>query len=215
MLPFHLPAPVESTRNFFGGVSCKDAKVYVRVLQLAAGRSMSSTAKRNLTVAILFLTLLVGISIAGIVTKFRFDPQQAAFWDICIKAVGGFVAIAGALLTLAKYLDDKYAALRKPFADLRGTIYSKLIHATATLGNYPRDSNEWRAAEKSFWVLFWGELPLIEDDAVAAMVDKFESAMRYEEMDSQEEQDNLILLRNLSMDLARTCRKSLGFDDLK
>src|SRR4051794_8683402 len=179
------------------------------------GAHMSSKTRRNITVAILFLTLLIATSIAGIATQFRFDPQQAAFWDICIKAVGGFVAIAGVLLTLTKYLDDKYAAQRKPFADLRGAVYSKLIQTTAILGNYPRDSNEWRAAEKSFWLLFWSDLPLIEDDAVAALVNEFHLALNYEKMEPQEEQNNAMLLRNLSMNLARACRKSLGFDDLK
>ena len=64
-------------------------------------------------------------------------------------------------------------------------------------------------------MLFWGELPLIEDDAVAELVNTFHLAISYEKMECQEEQDNAVLLRNLSMNLARACRKSLGFDDLK
>lgn len=72
------------------------------------------------------------------------------------KAVGGFIAIAGALLTIAKYLDDKQAAQLKPFADLRGSVYSKLIQVTAAIGNSSPESKARREAVASFWVLFWG-----------------------------------------------------------
>jgi hypothetical protein len=168
---------------------------------------MSSTKKRNYAVAILFLALIAVIATAGVFTQFRLDPKQAAFWDICMKAVGGFVAIAGALLTLAKYLSDKHAAQKKPFEELRGSVYSKLVQATATIGNYAPDSKPRREAEKSFWVLFWGEVPMIVDEDVAAIVDKFHYAII-------DKKNDVVLLRNLSMDLARACRKSLGFDVL-
>lgn len=50
---------------------------------------MTLTKKRNFAVAILFFGLIAGISIAGIVTQFRFEPQQAAFWDICTRQSEG------------------------------------------------------------------------------------------------------------------------------
>jgi hypothetical protein len=98
---------------------------------------MSASQKRTIVAASLFVFLIVVISVAGAVTRFRLDTQAAAFWDISIKAVGGFVAIAGALLTLTKYLDDKDATQRKPFADLRANVYSRLVQATAIIGNIP------------------------------------------------------------------------------
>jgi hypothetical protein len=168
---------------------------------------MSPIKKRNSAVAILFLALIAVITIAGVFTKFRLDQEQAFFWDICIKAVGGFVAIAGALLTLAKYLSDRRAAQREPFEELRGSVYSKLVQATATIGNYPPESKARKEADKSFWVLYWGEVPMIVDEEVAAIVDKFHDAV-------SDKKNDEVLLRNLSMDLARACRKSLGFDVL-
>lgn len=168
---------------------------------------MSSSNKRYLATVALFLLLIFGMALLGIVFQFRLDEKQAAFWDIFIKAVGGFVAIAGVLLTLTKYLDDKLSAQKKPFADLRGSIYAKLIQSTAMIGNYNSRSKEWRAAEKAFWVLFWGEVPLVADGKVSEAVDKFYFALA-------DHAHNQVVLRNLSMDLARACRKSLGFDDL-
>jgi hypothetical protein len=168
---------------------------------------MSASKKRIIVAAALFVSLIAAISIAGTVTKFRLDLQEAAFWDVSIKAVGGFVAIAGVLLTLTKYLDDKDAIQRKPFADLRANVYSRLVQATALIGNNDPDSKVRCEAEQTFWVLFWGELPMIVDGRVGGIVNEFHSAI-------SDNRNDQVMLRNLSMKLARACRASLGFDQL-
>ena len=163
--------------------------------------------RRNVIAAALLLCLIATVCAAGVATGFSLKPDQAAFWDVSVKAIGGFVAIAGALLTAAKYLHDKAASEIKPFADIKGATYSKLIQATATISNLPLGSKARRNAEESFWVLYWGEVPLVADTTVGAILDKFADAI----LDRKEDG---VLHRNLSMDLARACRSSLGFPNL-
>jgi hypothetical protein len=163
--------------------------------------------RRSVVAAVLLLCLIATVGAAGVITDFNLKTEQAAFWDISVKAIGGFVAIAGALLTAAKYLDDKAASEIKPFADLKGAIYAKFIQATATIANSPAGSKARRNAEASFWVLYWGEAPLVADTIVGAILDKFADAILDRKGDG-------VLHRNLSMDLARACRSSLGFPKL-
>jgi hypothetical protein len=136
--------------------------------------------------------------------------DQASFWDAAFKAIGGIVAIAGVTITVSKYFDERakanQAALmeaQKPFYTKRQEIYYKLVSATACIGTNDHADPSRQEAEKQFWLLYWVAIPMIADKQVAEAIDAFSVAVDTPEDD--------ILLRNTSMNLARACRKSLGY----
>jgi hypothetical protein len=146
------------------------------------------------------------------------NTRQAAFWDATFKGIGGLVAIFGEWLGVSKYFEERskanQAALieaQKPFSAKRQEVYFELVSATSTIGNKGRDDPLWREAEQQFWWLFWGAVPMVADDQVGAAVNSFSAALSADPDVSSDDPDNGIRLRNASMDLAKACRKSLGF----
>lgn len=138
------------------------------------------------------------------------SPPQAAFWDIVLKGIGGVVALGGAALALTKYFDEKVKENRtalieaqKPFYSKRQEVYYDLVSATACIGTRDRQDQLRIEAEDKFWQLFWGVIPMITDDQVGVAINAFSIAL--------DTPDDGILLRNKSMELARACRKSLGY----
>ena len=130
-------------------------------------------------------------------------------FELAFKAIASVIALAGAIIAIAKYLDEKAKENRtarieaqKPFYTKQQEVYYDLIETTAFLSNWP-ESSEWEDRRKHFWVLFWGPVPLVADEGVSIAVDKF-SQILFDDGDG-------VSLRNASMDLARACRRSLGF----
>jgi hypothetical protein len=136
--------------------------------------------------------------------------EQANFWDVAFKAIGGLVAIVGAAVSLSTYFDEtakaNQAALieaQKPFSTKRQEIYFQLVSATAAISNKDRSDPVWGEAYAQFWLLFWGAVPMVADDEVGLAVNTFSVVL--------DNPDDVVRLRNSSMDLAKACRKSLGF----
>lgn len=162
--------------------------------------------------------LVTVIIVAGLIyferqwlASLSLNTTQAAFWDAAFKGIGGLVAIFGAWLGVSKYFEERSKANRaalieaqKPFSAKRQEVYFELVSATSTIGNKGRDDPLWREADTQFWWLFWGAVPMVADDQVGAAVNSFSEAL-------SDDPDNGIRLRNASMDLAKACRKSLGF----
>jgi hypothetical protein len=90
----------------------------------------------------------------------------------------------------------------------RQEVYFQLVSSTATIGNAISKDPERVKAETQFWQLFWGACPMDGDSRVSAAADDF-SVVLYERPDDG------VGLRNASMNLARACRKSLGFLEYK
>ncbi|MBZ9604012.1 hypothetical protein [Phyllobacterium chamaecytisi] len=155
--------------------------------------------------------------------------EQSFFWDAVIKAAGGVAALGGAWLAFSKYLHEKTlaekAALKanqdaleekaranqaalieaqKPFSAKRQEVYYDLVSTTSTIANRGHDDPIRTAAEEKFWWLFWGGVPMVADKQVGVAVDTFMLVLVNKPHNGEE-------LRNKSMDLARACRRSLGF----
>jgi len=171
----------------------------------------------------LMLPLLVMVGLDYLPSP-TLGKDEAAYWDIIIKAVGGVLALSGAAITAFKYLDEKAQAnltaqaanvaaeqanetakkeARKPFDEQRQAIYLDLLSATATIGNTRHNTPERESANDRFWFLYWGPLPLVADFTVGEAVNRFS-----ELMDKPEDE---IPLRNASMAIAKACRSSLGY----
>jgi hypothetical protein len=143
--------------------------------------------------------------------SFGLAKAQADFWDAVFKGMGGLVAIVGATVALSKYFDEREKANRaalieaqKPFSTKRQEVYFQLVSATSTIGNRGSDDPLRKDAENQFWQLYWGAVPMVADDQVGAAVNAFHDAVL-------DYKDDGVRLRNLSMNLATACRKSLGF----
>ena len=135
---------------------------------------------------------------------------QAAFWDIFLKAVAGILGAFGAWLALEKYFHDKskdldatLAEAQRPFRGKRQEVYYQLLGTTAALSNKGLDDPSRAKDALDFWILYWGAVPLVADKEVGTLVDQFAILLYKSDIETQ--------LRNLSMDLARACRRSLGF----
>jgi hypothetical protein len=173
-------------------------------------------AQRILVGLFIFLALIACslFLIRYVMGPFALSKHQADFWDVAFKAIGGLVAIIGAILALSKYFDEREKENRvalieaqKPFSTKRQEVYFQLVSTTSTLANSNPSGPAWKEAEEQFWWLFWGVVPMVADDQVGSAVDAFHHAI----LDHREDG---VLLRNLSMDLARACRISLGFIDM-
>jgi hypothetical protein len=169
--------------------------------------------RRVLTYLVLALVVSVGFIFfkRDWLFSLSLTKGQADFWDAAFKGVGGLVAIAGVALTLSKYFDERAKANRaalieaqKPFSTKRQEVYYQLVSSTSTIRNNDASDPMRREAQTQFWWLYWGVVPMVADDQVAEVVDSFSDALLDHPNDG-------VLLRNTSMNLARACRKSLGF----
>lgn len=140
----------------------------------------------------------------------QLSAGQSHMWEIILKAGAGFLAISGALIAVLKYLDDKIHSTeiarreaRKDLSVKQQEVYFRLLNATSTIGNEIKGTAVRIEAEKNFWRMYWGEIVMVEDPAVAVAVDAFSDAL-------WDQPDNSVQLLNLSMNLARACRASLG-----
>jgi hypothetical protein len=168
-----------------------------------------------LTSALIIFAAIFGLIFAVTLKPawFAIGDPQAAFLNASFKGLAGFVGVAGAALTLRKYFDEKRRENRialieaqKPFSTKRQEVYFELISSTSTIANRGSNDVARKKAEAKFWWLFWGAVPMVADDQVAAAVDNFSAAV-------QEQADDGVALRNSSLRLAQACRKSLGFLD--
>lgn len=139
--------------------------------------------------------------------------DQLPVWDLFLKAVGGLLALSGAALAVLRYFDDRARALdtasieaRKPFFTKQQQVYGDLLAATgavSTIEDYEDPASV--AAERQFWTVFWGSLPMVTDERVAVEADRFAALLA-------PRSEDWIALRNAGMDLSRACRASLGFE---
>jgi hypothetical protein len=176
----------------------------------------NESTRRALVCALIVFMLIVGL-VAAVMLRpgwFALDKPQAAFLDSSFKGIGGLVALVGAALALMKYFDERKNENRialieaqKPFSTKRQEVYFQLVSCTATIGNRDRNDPAWKEAEAEFWWLFWGVVPMVADDQVGFAVNAFSEVLA-------DHADDGVLLRNSSMQLARACRKSLGFLDV-
>ncbi|NKL40055.1 hypothetical protein GFL57_03335 [Rhizobium leguminosarum bv. viciae] len=165
------------------------------------------------------MSVVVALSIIAIIVYFAggslsIEQKQMFFWDMAIKALGGFAALAGAWLAFSKYLHEKaienQAAMieaKKPFSAKRQEVYYDLVSTTSRIANRGKDDPIRKTAEENFWWLFWGGVPMVADLEVGGAVNRFENVLSFHPHDGEQ-------LRNGSMDIAKACRNSLGFVDM-
>jgi len=159
----------------------------------------------------------------GSLATWQLDHKQGPLWEVVLKAVAGYVAIIGAVITAFKYIDDRArqreqdrnAQLRqreqdrreerKDFLQQRQTVYLRLGLSLARIMNYDPDDPEWNQAKERFFELYWGEIPLVADEAVMRVVEPFS-----EDLHGAKTKEDKEALANQVSAITESCRKSLG-----
>ena len=175
----------------------------------------------------------IGLALLGLIyalharlSAWHLDKPQGLIWETIIKAVAGYVAVLGAVVTAFKYIDEKARGReqdlkaevrqreqdvredKKDFLKERQDVYKRLGAALADIMNHdpddPRDEEKWPAAKRTFFEIYWGEIRLVADDTVMILVEKF-SVDLYATENSEQKQalaDQVNLISN-------ACRDSL------
>lgn len=89
----------------------------------------------------------------------------------------------------------------RPFLDRQLKLYTDATQATATMAT-STSQDEIAAARRKFFLLFWGELVMVEDRNVESAMVEFRNALNAGKEGPELEQ--------LSLILARSCRNSLA-----
>lgn len=85
-------------------------------------------------------------------------------------------------------------------------VYEKVGNATAKIVNSTSDSIKFEMAVEEYKNLYWGVMPLIQDEIVEKAMIKFNSEIRYFKRKEGTTED----LRIRGYKLMRTCKKSLN-----
>lgn len=173
--------------------------------------------------------LLVGIVIYAFHSRlaaWRLDGKEGLLWEIVLKAVAGYVAVIGAVITAFKYIDEKARQReqdlkaefrqreqdsrddKKDFLKERRDVYKRLGAALAAIMNHdPDDPNDdgWIPAKEKFYEIYWGEIRLVADGPVMALVEAFSDALFGAENSEQKQ-----ALADQVTQISTACRDSLG-----
>ena len=130
------------------------------------------------------------------------DENRHRRIDIAIKTTTALVAIFGAAIGLWKYFDSVEKEFRKPYWEKQVALYFQATSSAATLATID-NPEERQEAEAKFWELYWGPLALVEDRKVEGAMVRFGNCLKGGNCEGSN-------LRQLSLELAHTCRESLG-----
>jgi hypothetical protein len=133
------------------------------------------------------------------------DPVALSRW---LALVAPIVAAFGFFLAILKYFNDRTAErerrlleANKPFLDRQLELYFEAVRTARTIAT-SGDPAAVAAATTRFFELYWGELALVEDEAVEGAMVAFSNAL-----DRPAPADELKLF---SLALAHACRESLA-----
>ena len=105
------------------------------------------------------------------------------------------------LLTQRGQAETRRVEATRPFLDRQLTLYTDATKAAATIAT-SKLPEEIAAARNKFFLLFWGELVMVEDRHVESAMVEFRNALNAGKEGAELEQ--------LSLRLARACRNSLA-----
>lgn len=125
-------------------------------------------------------------------------------WDLVIKVASGIGVVVGGVWAVYQYLGGVEIGFRKPLWERQLDLYFQECEGASVLANYPESAPEWKDAEKKFWMLYWGPLVVVEDaEHVSQAMIRFGAAMNTSPRRPE-------ALRELSFDLAQSCRSSIA-----
>lgn len=123
-----------------------------------------------------------------------------------ISLVGSLVAAIIALqanhqaTTIAAQMSH-FSERQKPFLQRQVELYFEIVDITSRIANLP-ESKDRSELEARFWILYWGQLGIVEDDLVIKQMIDFGKKLEANAGASD--------LKKVSIGLATACRKSLS-----
>ncbi|MDM0037498.1 hypothetical protein QTH89_13820 [Variovorax sp. J22G21] len=105
------------------------------------------------------------------------------------------------LLTQRGQAETRRVEATRPFLDRQLKLYTDATQAASTMAT-SKSPQEVAAARSKFFLLFWGELVMVEDRHVESAMVEFRDALNAGKAGAELEQ--------LSLRLARACRNSLA-----
>jgi hypothetical protein len=176
-----------------------------------------SDSKRSYWIALLIgvaIGVLVGVAVVlgrPDLAQWELSPSQARLWEVVLKAIAGYLAIIGAIITAFKYIDERtehrenaQRELRRAFLEQRQTVYRRLGLSLANILNYDPGDDEWEPAKQEFYRIYWGEIPLVSDEGVAKALEPFSDTLYSATREDKKQ------LAELSTVISEACRVSLG-----
>ena len=175
--------------------------------------------RKNLLYWIVFTAgavVLLGAAVAiyhyrGNLATWQLEEKQARLWDVVLKAVAGSVAIIGALITASKYIDEKvqqreqdWREKRKDFLQEQQAVYGRLGRSLARIMNHDPGDTDWNLVKEEFYEIYWGEIPLVADEAVMNLLKEFSDKPH-----EAKTKENKEALREQVEAITKACRKSL------
>jgi len=131
-------------------------------------------------------------------------------WDIFIKAVGGAAIVGGAVWGTLSYRQTTEHEFRRPLWDRQLSLYFDATDAAATVATLS-DGDARSDAIKKFWTLYYGPLVVVEDpENVNAKMIAFGECLTKPGESKPHKNCSVADLRQLAIDLARSCRQSIG-----
>lgn len=121
------------------------------------------------------------------------------------------LASIGLPIGLWQYFEKAENEYKRPLWEKQLDYYFEATRAAATLAvlrNEEAESSqaEWQKARTRFWELYYGELAIVEDQAVSQAMVVFGKCLRDYEFDQCDQKQ----LKHLSLELASACRNSVG-----
>ncbi|WP_299229093.1 hypothetical protein [uncultured Psychroserpens sp.] len=124
--------------------------------------------------------------------------------DRIFKIVATIATLSTILVGIFNYSDKKEGEFRKVFWEKRFEFYQKVTDLAAAIA-IAKDLESVKDEREKFWILYWGKLSMIEDQAVFdAMVNYGDHLFNQEKMGQK-----AYGLKQRSYLLARACRNSL------
>jgi hypothetical protein len=173
------------------------------------------------------------------------DEAKPVNWDLIVKIVGLVALIASGMWTLYKFRQDheedinhsreseyrdtvaRKQELNRFVFEKQASLYFDAADAAATIASTD-DKASIKAARVRFYQLYWGEMPLVEDERVQLAMVAFKACLESDRTPcerivkinqnlkplSQETLDTLPTpdLKNLSLQLAACMRSALTHD---
>lgn len=123
-------------------------------------------------------------------------------WERGLKIAGVIVTLTGVALGGIQFLANARREYQRAFFDKQLALYMEAAQTTSVLAS-STDQAVRKKAEARFWELYWGQLALVEDRAVAGKMVEFGQALK------DFDQQDLTELQRASYDLAHALRDSL------
>jgi hypothetical protein len=159
----------------------------------------------------------------GRLAAWQLDGKEGSLWEIVLKAVAGYIAVIGAMITAFKYIDEKTRQReqdlkaefrqreqdsrddKKAFLKERQDVYKRLGAALAVIMNHDPNDDGWIPAKEKFYEIYWGEIRLVADVQVMALVEAFSNALFKVENSEQKKALAVEVIK-----ISNACRDSLG-----